>query len=121
MGYGAWATRPPVYEYTQCREKICIFKPCSIFLYITIKNEHTSHMFAHPPLYICSPLYIRSPLHIRSPLYIHEYSRIPTYSLILYSMGVYEPPVPISTYYRGRFTICQVFSLFIFFLTHLYL
>ena len=107
MGYGAWATRPPVYEYTQCREKICIFKPCSIFLYITIKNEHTSHMFAHPPL------------HIRSPLYIHEYSRIPTYSLILYSgeVGVYDPPVPISTYYRGRFTICQVFSLFIFFPT----
>ena len=110
MAYGAWATRPPVYEYTQCREKICIFKPCSIFLYITIKNEHTSHRIGSPPLHI------RSLLYIRSPLYIQEYSRIPTYSLILYSgeVGVYEPPVPISTYYRGRFTICQVFSLFIF-------
>ena len=105
MGYGAWATRPPVYEYTQCREKICIFKPCSIFLYITIKNEHTSHMFAHPPYIFAHPYIFMSILvflHIRSFYIVWG--------------GVYEPPVPISTYYRGRFTICQVFSLFIFFL-----
>ena len=117
MGYGAWATRPPAYFYMQCREKICIFKTCSIFLYITIKNG------THLP-YLRSLLYIRSPpLQVRSLLYIHEYSRISINSLILYSgeVGVYEPPVPISTYYRGRFTICQVFSLFIFSLTCLYL
>ena len=98
MGYGAWATRPPAYFYMQCREKICIFKPCSTFLYITIKMNIPPTGFAHS-------------IYSLTPLYIHEYSRIPTYSLILYSgeVGVYEPPVPISTYYRGRFTICQVF------------
>ena len=52
MGYGAWATRPPVYEYTQCREKICIFKPCSIFLYITIKMNIPPTGFAHPYIFM---------------------------------------------------------------------
>ena len=41
MGYGAWATRPPAYEYTQYRQKMCIFKA-----YDNKEKQPKMHIFA---------------------------------------------------------------------------
>ena len=79
----------------QYREKICIFKPHACYVHTYKKNERTTHLDS-------------------LILYIHEYSLILPSSLILYRGGGYAPHVPISTYYRGKFTICQVFFYFFF-------